>query len=89
MNYSMTLIKDRSTLIFLKNKTVDSLDWDNTDDLSYLGLSREYRTQIKLLCKLEITGRNLRTLRWFQGWLKERLQHGILKRGVITTERGY
>ena len=73
MNYSMTFIKHRSTLIFLKIR-VDSLDWDNTDDLSYLGLSREYRTQIKLLCKLEITGRNLRTLRLFQSWLKERLQ---------------
>lgn len=36
-------------------KIMDSLDWDNMDDLSYLGLSREYRTQIKLLRKLEIT----------------------------------
>jgi len=66
MNYSVTFIKDRSTIIFFLNKIVASLDWGNTDDLSYLGLSREYRTQIKLLCKLEITGRNLRTSRLFQ-----------------------
>lgn len=53
---------------------MDSLDWDNTHDLSYLGLSREYRTQIKLLRKLEIIERNSRILRWFQSWTKERLQ---------------
>lgn len=76
MNYSMNFIKARSTPVFFffKNKIVDSLDWDITDDLSYLSLSREYRTQIKLLCKLDITGRNLRSLRWLQSWLKGRLQ---------------
>lgn len=63
-----------SCFFFFKNKIVDSLDWDITDDLSYLSLSREYRTQIKLLCKLDITGRNLRSLRWLQSWLKGRLQ---------------
>lgn len=59
---------------FFLIKIMDSLDWDNTDDLSYLGLSREYRTQIKLLRKQEIIERNLRILRWFQSWMKERLQ---------------
>lgn len=29
---------------FFLNKIVDSLDWNNKDDLSLLGLNREYRT---------------------------------------------
>lgn len=58
MNYIMTFIKDQLRF-FIFNKIVDSLDWNNTDDLSYLDLNREYRTKIKLLCKLKITGRNL------------------------------
>lgn len=58
MNYIMTFIKDQLRF-FIFNKIVDSLDWNNTDDLSYLDLNREHKTKIKLLCKLKITGRNL------------------------------
>lgn len=58
-----------------------SLDWDNIDDLSYLGLSREYRTQIKLLCKLGDNRKEFKNFKVIPELAEGEITVGYIKKG--------